>query len=87
MTQLIVTDNKQRIDLLAKLTNTFFGLLQSFLSFVGKWSGNDPHGKNTQVLTDLGNDGSAPCSGTTTHPGGNERHLCIDLEDLSDLFE
>src|SRR4030095_733244 len=87
MAKLIVADHQQCVYISFQCFDAFFSLHLPLPSFVCKRCRNNSYCQYSKVFTNLGNDGSASGSGTTTHSGSDERHLGIYFENALDLFK
>ena len=57
------------------------------LSFVGERGCDDPDRQDTQIFTDLGNNGCTSRAGAAAHARSDKGHFSIDLEDRFDLLQ
>src|ERR1700761_1465763 len=87
MTQFIVADHQQGVDIALHDADAFLGLLLTFPTFVGERCRDDAHSKDTEILAYLGDNRCAAGTGTATHAGRNKGHLGIHFEDAFDLLQ
>src|SRR5579862_1017975 len=87
MTQLIIADHQQRVNILFHHPDAVFGLQLSLLSLIGKRRRYDTHREYPEIPANLRDDRGAPGTCTATHAGGNEYHFRIHFENALDFFK
>ena len=86
LTQLIIVDDNQRIDILTQVLHPDVGLIVSDFSFKLKRNGYNTHRKDFHFLSHTGNNGCSARSRTAAHSGSDENHFGIGSQHVADFL-
>lgn len=72
----IVGNDDESVDVLAEGVDAIGGLVGTAAAFKGEGVGNDTDGEDSHVLGETSNDRGCASTGSSTHAGGDEDHVC-----------
>ena len=75
LTQFVVVDHDQGVDVAAQFLNPALGLFAAHLALELEGDGHDPHREDVELLGLPGDDRGGTGTGAPAHPGGDEDHL------------
>ena len=78
--ELVVVDDDQRIDVLAKALDALLGLAKAHVALKREGGCDDSDGEDSEFARGLGDDGSGSSTGSAAHARGDEHHLGLGSE-------